>query len=455
MNQGKAVGIDPDAKGFKCILLQNGIQKKEGRHFSIEQQGLQDFVKWIQSLKEVIIAIEGANGQSRPIEQTLRAHRIVFHTFKASDVEKYRRAVMGENKDNDKDAEATASLALALDSQGRLKNYKRVWFPNISLQLLTRQYARLTKNKTGEINNLWKIIREASPDFYVSLKGKKKANKEGKRSKFNNKNLLNLLFSRPAVSEWKNLTDAELFKAMGGRNDKGVSARIAQIREIAQDITSMDESVYELISMTAERILLIKKQQKIIKGKIENKNADNKEIQNLIEIKGIAAITASTIMAELIDIRRFVKDDNLASYAGLGRKKDATGETGSEKKNFNYNRRLKNILMTAAKNFVHFNPDHHLSGYFRHLCKTGMERTEAYKRVARSLVRLIFRRLYGLIKVTDPEAALIENEGSMANGKIRDTHVSSNIPPSNDVIIKKNGRKCQMRNRKPREKCLT
>jgi hypothetical protein len=89
-------------------------------------------------------------------------------------------------------------------------------------------------------------------------------------------------------------------------------------------------------------------------------------------------------------------------------------------------------------NFVLFNPDHHLTGYFRYLCKTGMERIEAYKRVARSLARIIFRRLYGLIKVDDPVKELNENEGSMANGKTRDTNVSSNILPSSNVIIMKN-----------------
>jgi len=190
MKPKKAIGIDPDAKGFKCILLEEGMKKVEGKYFTIASEDLQRFVKWIQSLNDVIIAIEGANGQSKPIEQTLRSRKIVFHSFKASDVEKYRRAVMGENKDNDRDSEAVASLALALDDQDRLKNYKRVWFPDEGLQLSTRYYARLTKNKTAEINNLWKLIRSASPDLYIELKGGKKAEKEGKKSILNNKSLL-------------------------------------------------------------------------------------------------------------------------------------------------------------------------------------------------------------------------------------------------------------------------
>jgi len=206
--------------------------------------------------------------------------------------------------------------------------------------------------------------------------------------------------------------------------------------------------------MTASTILSIKQKQRIVEKALESKGANDREIQNLMEIKGISTITASTIKAEIIDIRRFVKDDNLASIAGLGRKTDATGDKSNEKKNYNYNRRLKDILLTTARNFVHFNPDHHLTGYFRSLLKTEMKRMEAYKRVARSLIRIIFKRLYSLIKISNPVEALQENEGSMANGRTRNTHVLSNIPPSDNTIKKRSKGKYQRR-KEIRNKCLT
>ena len=79
----------------------------------------------------------------------------------------------------------------------------------------------------------------------------------------------------------------------------------------------------------------------------------------------------------------------------------------------NYNRRLKNYFITAAKCFVKFNPDSHLAGYHRHLRKQGMKPTEALKRVARALVRRIYIDLRDL-KIKETESAA--NETYTHNG---------------------------------------
>ena len=52
-------------------------------------------------------------------------------------------------------------------------------------------------------------------------------------------------------------------------------------------------------------------------------------------------MTASSLVAEIIDIRRFIKDDNLASYAGLTKKEYSTGKNEAMRYNSNFNRRLK------------------------------------------------------------------------------------------------------------------
>ena len=80
--------------------------------------------------------------------------------------------------------------------------------------------------------------------------------------------------------------------------------------------------------------------------------------------------------------------------------------------------------MTAARNFVLFNPDSHLTGYHRNLVKSGMDPLEATKRVARALVRVIYRKLASLPEankggVADNEENLQLGESDMANGSIR------------------------------------
>jgi hypothetical protein len=458
MEQREVIGIDPDSMGFQCIYIKERDQKIIKKYFYVDKSGLQKFISWIHEIGKVIIAIEGSNGQSRPIEKELRKNNIIFYSFKPVDVDKYRRAVLGENKNNLLDAEATASLALTLDIQNRLENYKRVWFCEDGLRLLTRHYEKITKDKTAEINSLWKLIRITSPDLYLLLQGKKPGTEEVKGSKLDNKSLLNLLASKPDPSEWQDCTEVELLEAMGGRTQRGIVEKIMKIKEMAHTISSEDRSLSILIKSKASHILFLKQQLKDILNELKKKEEDNEAIQNLTEIKGIGITTSATIVAEIIDIRRFIKDDNLASYSGLGRKTNNTGDSKNEMKMCFFNRRLKNAFITAAKNFVRFNPDHHLTGYYTYLInvsKRNMKKTEAYKRVARSLVRIIFKRLNGLLEIMEPLVELKGKEGGMANGKTRNINVLSNIPPSIQLSLNDREGRSQIKKENLLKKHLT
>ena len=94
---------------------------------------------------------------------------------------------------------------------------------------------------------------------------------------------------------------------------------------------------------------------------------------------------------------------------------------------------LKNALMNVAKNFFLYNPDSHLTGYYRNLVKGGMSVTEARKRVARALVRVIFRILYNLNEddisdITECDEKGKKRESDMASGSSRrDKNHISNI----------------------------
>jgi hypothetical protein len=55
---------------------------------------------------------------------------------------------------------------LALQSQGKLEQFRRVWFADEPLRLLTRGYKRKSKELTAELNRMWKVLRLASPDLF-------------------------------------------------------------------------------------------------------------------------------------------------------------------------------------------------------------------------------------------------------------------------------------------------
>jgi hypothetical protein len=151
------------------------------------------------------------------------------------------------------------------------------------------------------------------------------------------------------------------------------------------------------------------------------------------------------MIAEIIDIRRFPREDSLACYSGLGMKEHPTGASSRMVPTQLFNHRLKDAFMTAARNFVLYNPESHLAGYHRNLLKRGMSSMEATKRVARALVRVIYRKLFALV-VENPATTAAdqkkEGEGEMASGLTRsDRSHTSNISPSSPPTSKCTGMK--------------
>ena len=444
-----AIGIDPDSKGFICAYVRATSAPVKTRGYLVTEADLGKFVKWVRGERDVIVAIEGRNGLSRPLERTLREAGIIFYSFKPADTDKFRKAVLGQNKDNQKDAEGVARYAMALEAQGKLERYRRVWFVDVELQLLTRGYERKTQAMTAEVNRLWKLIRHASSELYLAFGGNH-PEVELKENMLKNLGTLSLLAQRPDLGEWKELSDEELLAAMGG-NRNGRRELIQQLRKVAGKLPAVTPAMALMIQDSARTIQRLKREEDDIRKMLEELTQDSPEVQALKEKRGIGTITAATMVAEIIDIRRFSREDNLAGYIGLGMREYSTGDTTRMITSQLFNHRLKDAFMTAARNYVHFNPGSHLAGYYRNLVKAGMTPLEATKRVARALVRVIFRELYAL-QGTEANPQQLEEakegESDVASGVTRSEQShSSNTSPSSLASNKApRARKVKVRN---------
>ena len=426
-----AIGLDPEAKGFASAYVKTRGEKAKINSFLSGQEDLGRFVSWVKKQGDMIIAIEGSNGQSKPIEKALQAEGIVFYSFKPADVSKFRKAVLGQNKNNERDAESVARYAMALESQGKLEGYKRVFFPNEELRMLTRGYEQKSKAVTSEVNRLWKLTRAASVDLYLTLGGKHPDN-EIRNNIIQKQAILQLLREKPDLLEWKGLSEEDFLCAMGTRNYRGRMELIKELKKITKTFEPQSAVLTYLIKNSADQVLSLSRQMKEIRQLLDAITQENEAVQLLRGYKGISTITATTLMAEMIDIRRFSTDDNLASYSGLCRREYSTGEKRGEAANSLFNRRLKDAFINAAKNFVRFNPESHLSGYCRNLIKGGMKVTEAYKRIARALARTFFRQLTSLHQTEREDEGADEmkmRESDMASGNSNrsDNNHSSNI----------------------------
>jgi transposase len=423
VKERNAIGIDPDSQGFVCAYVKRSDTKVANKGYLATDSDLKSFLDWVKGEKDVVVAIEGSNGLSKPIEKALREAGIVFYSFKPADTDKFRKAVLGQNKNNQKDAESVARYAMALEAQGKLGNYRRVWFADMELQLLIRRYGSLTKQLTAEGNRLWKLLRYACPDLYLALGGKN-PEVECDQKMVKSQGILNLLVSTPDVGQWKRLSDEQMLEAMGGGNYKGRRELIQELRKVMGSFQPASDSMALLLSSSAHLIQRLKEEQLHIVRMLEELTAGNAAVQALRQMRGIGTVTASTMIAEIVDIRRFAREDSLACYSGLGMQEHSTGRTTNMVPTRLFNHRLKDAFMTAAWNVVFYNPDSHIAGYNRNLVKAGMTPLEARKRVARALVRVMYRKLSALLVTvgTVDEQTGDEQEGGesgMASGTTR------------------------------------
>ena len=395
----KVIGIDPDASGFVCVLIGGEAERPIRKRFSVSREELEKFVRWVREEGPEVVALEGIHGQSGPIEQALREAGVVFYSFKPSETEKFRTAVLGENKNNERDAEGVARFALSMREQGKLEQWRRVWEPDVDLRLLSRRYESVGKQLTGEVNRLWKLLRQASPDLYLALGGKLEEVESSPRM-LKNEGILTLLATKPQIGQWKELSEDELMEAMGGGEYKGRREFVRQLMTITRKLLELSRWMSLVIRRSASQIQLFKREEVELQSALEELGLEKPAVQRLKEMRGIGTIIGSGVVAEIIDIRRFPSEDKLASYSGLGRVEDKTGERESMKRARKYNRRLKDLFMTAALKVVQFDPNSHLAGYHRNLVKRGMQPMEATKRVARALVRVIYRELTTLAKAS-------------------------------------------------------
>jgi len=139
-----------------------------------------------------------------------------------------------------------------------------------------------------------------------------------------------------------------------------------------------------------ETMLLLRKRLLLVNREIRkiSKSTEYKELYELlIEIPGIATITAMSLIAELENIHRFKKLDHLCSYVGLV---PTTNSSGEQEKTGRITSRANKFLRKALieSSWVAARNDPALSMAFNKLCQR-MKPNEAIIRIAKKLLNRI------------------------------------------------------------------
>lgn len=167
--------------------------------------------------------------------------------------------------------------------------------------------------------------------------------------------------------------------------------KVNQLRELAQDSfgISVASDVFKLqIQLLLQQVLLLEEQLKSIETEIAD--IVEKQSNYLTTITGIGPTIAAVIMAEIGDIHRFERPNQVLAFAGLDASVHQSGDfTGTRNK---LSKRgspyLRRAIWQAA--FVASNRDPALSLYYRSLRKRGKHHGTALGAVCRKLVNIIF-----------------------------------------------------------------
>lgn len=403
MNQNTFVGVDPASGDFECAFIRNGEREATHRTFTIKVTELDHMIEWIRNEQIDVVAIEGSGGYARPLERALRTAEIPFYSIDPYRITRYRQAVLGQHKNNQKDAVAVAYFAREQAAQGNLEVHRRTWFPDETLRPLVRLYEQKQKEATREINRLWQRIQNISGDMFLTLRGLSDGTRKSRC--VSQQWLLKLFAWYPDLTTWQSFTRDGIAEVID-EHRTSIIDKIMVLKDVAADIRPHTAGTrnaatvppYSAVAqvelqVSASTALALKQAVRLLYHQIEAEVERNAFTRRLMEYRGIGAITAAQIVSEIADISRFPNDDHLASYAGLGRREHKTGVGTTERSTFMFNHRLKNTFFTAARNYTLYNPDSHLTGYYRSLKARGMKQTELYKRVARALVRRFYRDL--------------------------------------------------------------
>lgn len=392
------VGIDMDSISFDLYLKTPGKKLGEFGKFMTTQDGLKDFIQWVHDKNDPIISLEGYHGQNLILEQALNKAHIPFYSIPPFNVSKFREANISRNKNNRTDAMAVASFALNQFVQGDLDKFRSTEMPDFEVRTLTRRYHQISKLVTSEYSNLWKYLKMASSDLYVAFKGKHPVYHFSAQC-MQTKGILELLINHPDLNEWKSLSEKEFIEVMGGKCYVNRKPLIKSLKELAVLFNPVPLSLSIPISQAASNIRKYYRDKIEIQRALQNIAHKNLAISTLMKDKGMGILTASSIVAEIIDINRFSNDDKLASYTGLGRTENKTGTNEHTKRSISYNRYLKDAIITGAVHHLMKNKESGYTKYYRQKINQGHSTFYARKALARALLRRIYRILKEVEKV--------------------------------------------------------
>jgi transposase len=379
-------GIDIGSESHHITILDeedNVLYNKKISH------RLNEFAENINLFKQIekqeggklSFALEEKNGYSAPLDRILLDQGFTLYNIDNLKLKRFREAFAGEWRDDQRDALMLSKMLKLKDhlNSEREKVFIKIEKPSLlteSLKLLSRHQQTLIDEKVRLINRLSKKLLEVCPEIL-------------KLGKLKNKKLIAILAKYPDFSKYRRITLKSLLKI------KGIGKKQAPfILESLNHIAYMPilTDIYKtIISSDAQRILQLQEEIKDLDKTLDKIGEQDKTVNHLKTIPGVATKLASRLIGEIGDIHRFPSEKQLAIYCGIACVNHDSGKVTKAKVVYKANKICKQTLIAMAGGSIRFSPQ--CKDYYLKKRLEGKNHNHALRCLARQMIKVIHRML--------------------------------------------------------------
>jgi len=399
-------GIDSHKATHTAVFLNCFFEKAGEISFRNAPGEFPGFLKEAEKIKAegttLVFGMEDVSAYGRPLADFLSKRGYLVKHVNANLVAQERKNESLTRKTDSVDAQSAARVLLSkFDKLPNAGPQDKIWM----LKSLVARRQFMMKSKTALKGQLYAMIFAHYPsyrEFFTEIEGKSS---------------LAFLKKYPSPKKLKGVTAEELTDTLYAESRFKVRGKAEQILERVEkdgDTSSdfQDMRDYAVVSAASQLEANLKEMEGI-----EALLAKVLELFDypLTTMKGIDTVLASSIIAEIGDIKRFPTPAKLAQYAAVAPVTYASGQKDLKFANHRHNRRLNSLFydlallvsMTAGARKRVINPFFY-DLYHRKLSE-GKTKRQALKSVQRRLVNIIWNMMTkGEPYINPPSYNLVE-----------------------------------------------
>ena len=388
------VGIDIGSEAHEVVVLSKSHEVLKRRKLKHSIRQITEFIEDLRQLakdhncSEVMVGMESSNGYAAPMDRMLVGAGFKVIAINSVTIDKYRKLVGQPRKDDKYDAKLIGKYLIDMfHLKGIEKNAQEIKNPEQAslgkLRALTRLY-RTTKRELVRVNNrLIKHVLGYFPDFLEEF--------EDLQTK--TARVLLCQFGTLSKAKKAKLTRIANTKISAGRRVGPKAA--GRLKVLVNQINyhdPLEEQMGKVTSNLVSQMNWLMEQLDDLALQIVELSKGHSGIQEVAsKISGAGLISASELLAEIGDIRRFTTRDKLSIYCGIGCLNNSSGKSEKGSKPTHVNHRAKGVLCMMAQAAIMTHSESRR--YYDKKRKEGKSHWHAIKCLAKYLLRHIFTLL--------------------------------------------------------------